>query len=96
MALTPQGRAQAIYNAVKANNGAAFAKLNATEQSSFLSQLQAIFGVGDTNYLVANTQVLPGTFQASAGAAVATTGSAFAQTGSVTAPASVVGLGGIV
>lgn len=94
MSLTSQGRAAALFAAVKSTNPN-FQQLNSDEQNALLANMKAIFGEGDLAYLVANTVVLPSALQAQAGATVATAGSAFAQTGSVTSTAPIVGTGSI-
>lgn len=94
MSLSNAGRAQAIYNAVKATN-ANFSKLSAAEQNQLLTNLQTIFGTGDLTYLVANTVVLPSALQTPAGGLVVTSGGPTNQSGSVTSAVAVTGTGSI-
>lgn len=64
MAMNGNDRAQAIYNAVAANNPN-FSKLSPAEKNQLLTNLQVIYGA-DTTYIQTNAEADPGTLATTA------------------------------
>lgn len=90
--MTAQGRADAIYQGIKASNPN-MAKLNNAEDAAMRATLKALWGQADLGYITATAQINPGSLQSQAGQPVSTAGSALTQQGTVTANTPIAGLG---